>query len=523
MMKHLLNSITILSWLCISNAWSQNGISYGIQSSVMVQMDSSMNAGGAMGSISKLSFRYSRQFDLMKSYISANSSGVLFYDNIQNKMEIIPEWDIKSGLKLYKPFSVRLFSKYTPFSPYNYFSKGNINIESETGLELTYQVNPSNSLSFVRGMRHIDLSGNGIDNYFNSLRFQRQSQKSSLRISTDFIEQNENPYQKFSLHHWKQFGRGRISLSALTHNQSEYQYSTITLFGFVPLGQKHKLNVNYVLNDYTIQSNHQFNQFYQLQYLYYLKNSFRLETKIEGDWVRNANSNISLWRSYLSGIGLNLSKNQFKIDNGTYIGYREDFQYGKGISFNQETRFSFHPKKIYFAQIQLNDFVRGIYFLGATEEDSQALFELDNELRMDVKIWPENSIYPGFRSVLNTHIGDGLTYEQDSLENTILNTLYLTYREITNWVEIGFSLKEKIHPEKVKENIYSVNYRLKLPWNFKVNGLIRFNSDTYLTLRTTYRLNLGQNQIQLDLNHFGNNSDLWKDQTQVLIGFRRGL
>lgn len=518
-----MGSIPIILLLCSTVARAQSDYAIGVQSNLMMQMDSSMSSGGIMGSTSKLNIQYSRQFDFLNSYITANTGGVLFQNNVQSDFDIIPEWDIESGLNTGLPFSLRFFSKYKPFSPYQYFNNRFLNIESETGVEVNYHLNKSNTLTYMHGVRHLDLIGESVNNNFNSIQFQRHSANSLFRFSGDFVEINQNPYQKYSLQHWLRVGKGRISLSAMAHDQTEYQYTNMSFFGHLPFHEKHKINFNYVLNDYTVQGDHQFKQFYQFQYRFYPKHFFNLETKVESDWVRKHNNNLSLWRSYLSGIGLNVHKNNFKINNGTYLGYREDFHYGKGFVLDQEARFVFFPKKISIAEFQVNDFVRGMYFYSATEEGNESLYEWDNELKMGVKFWPNRSIYPGFRSVLNTHIGDDLTYRPDSLENTLLNTLYLTYREITNWVEIGFSMKEKINHSELNENIYSVNYRLKLPMNSRVSGVVRFNTDEYLTVRTSYRFYLGDNQFQVDLNHVGKQSDLWRDKTQVMIGFRRDI
>jgi len=518
-----LNSITIIMSLCITVVMAQSDFAIGVQSNLMVQMDSSMSSGGIMGSTSKLNIQYSHQFDFLNTYIRANTSGVFFQNNIKNDYDIIPEWDIESGLNPDLPFSLRFFSKYKPFSPYQYFNNEIINIESETGVEVNYHLNKSNTITYMNGVRHLDLIGETVNNNFNSIQYQRQNQKSLLRVSGDFVELDQNPYQKYSLQHWRQVGKGRISISAMNHEQTEYQYSNLSFFGHLPIHQKHKINFNYVVNDYTVQSDHQFKQHYQLQYKFYLKQFFNLETKVESDWVRKHNHNLSLWRSYLSGIGLNLTRENYKINNGTFVGYREDFHYGKGLLIDQEAQFLLYPKKISIAQFQVNDIVRGMYFYSSTEEGSESLYELDNEVKLEVKIWPERLISPGFRSILNTHMGDDLTYRPDSLENTILNTLYLTYREITNWVEIGFSMKEKINHNEPNENLYSINYRLKLPMNSRVNGMIRFNTEEYLTVRTSYRFYLGENQFQVDLNHFGKQSDLWHDKTQVMVGFKRGI
>lgn len=523
MMRPYFHSILIFLILPINFIQSQHGMTYGIQSQVFVVLDSTNRNGGTMGSYSQFKLNYSNTYQFLNMKINAVGRGTYLHNNVNNKAKFRPEWDISSIINPIDPLGIKLFSNQKTYIPNHFINSASHNIESESGIEIDYQFLQSSHFVFKSGIRSIDHYNRLIRNSFKSIGFLKRNGVSNLNVHSDFTRSNKENFYRHGLNYWHQLGKGRLSFVANHNNFNDFQYSNLLLHGHLPFGQRHRLKMKLFYNDYQHDSVNQFHQTNLIQYIFHPTKMIFIETRIEGQWIRENYQSLSNWRTVLSGIGLRLNKNNFRLNSGTYVGYREDMTFGKGLNIVSENEVIYQTIPSPLIQIQIKDIFNAVYLNGASVSNTVKFYELDNHSHFEFSFFPYKKLQPGYKLIVDTHFGSELTFQPDSLQNLMINTLFIKYRQRSNYIEVGFSITDHFKSKLKPINIYSINYQVKFPFNIRLNGLIRYSTRDLLNLRTSINYYWLNNQLQVDLDHFGMPNQFLKDQTHFTVRFKRGI
>jgi len=219
---------------------------------------------------------------------------------------------------------------------------------------------------------------------------------------------------------------------------------------------------------------------YDLNYRRSLGKAFLLDVLTEGERVTPDSGDIAFhWRSTLLGLGWHLGP-QDQIHGAIHAGYKESYQFGKGLDLRLDTEEIFSLINRGSLGLTLKDQLSGEFFQ-RLDDDGDFLMDLDHRLQLLLELKPTMRATVGNRLTLINHLGSDLAFSTDTLRNAVTHDLYFQrHLRRTRWSINHFTILDLGEESDTRLHLNArVNRMLGHFASFNLQTMYRYSSDRY--------------------------------------------